>query len=38
MDRFSDVPFKTEMFMDFQFNCMEAGKCQVYWEWKGEHE
>ena len=31
MYRFSNVPFKTELVMDFQFNSTKAGKCQIYW-------
>ena len=37
MCRFAKVSFKTELVMDFQFNSMEAGKCQIYWEWNGEN-
>ena len=39
MNRFSNLKFKTELLMDFQFNSTEASKCQVYWvrTFKGEH-
>ena len=37
MCRFAKVSFKTELFMDFQFNSMEAGKCQVYWARNDEY-
>ena len=38
MSRYAKVSFKTELVIDLQFNSMEAGKCQVYWEWNCEHE
>ena len=30
MYRFANVPFKTELVMDLQFDSSEAGKCHVY--------
>ena len=36
MYRFANVPFKIELSMDFKFNSMDYGKCQVYWEWNAE--
>ena len=37
MYRFANVPFKTELVMNFQFDSSEAGKCHVYWERNGEY-
>ena len=37
MCRFAKVSFTKKLVMDFLFNSMEAGKCQVYWECNGEH-
>ena len=34
---FANLPFKTELVMDFQFNSAKACKCQIYWEWNGEN-
>ena len=37
MYRFANLPFKTDLVMDFQFNSTKAGKCLVYWERNGKH-